>query len=206
MNTNSYKKWKRKTISLNPSKGFTLIEIMVAMSILLILGSIAVLCYFKFLDRARETVCESNLKGLHNAVLEYYNENEALPASLGDLKLEHIRHGYGLAAKTAEWKTKWAHSLINLGIGSEAHAFSLSYEDLKYYGVSQKMFRCPMDGNGGASYAINANIAGLKFEDLKSGEILIAESDSYTFSDTRKLKCRHGSKKGHWPSHWKARP
>jgi prepilin-type N-terminal cleavage/methylation domain-containing protein len=181
---------KDKHVSLN--KGYTLVEIMIALAILLIIATIATSFYFKFLDKARESVCETHLKGLHKAVQLYGIENHALPATLGQLKHQYLKQGYDLAMEQRSWKTKLAQSFLESSLTAEAHAFSLTYENFKNYATNEKMFQCPADHNGGASYALNAEIAGKNLDEIGSDVVLIAESDSYTFSDANDLKYRHG--------------
>jgi hypothetical protein len=142
------------------------------MAVLLIIASIAVFSYVKFVDNARDTVCENNLKGLlKNAVQIYVSENTALPATLGELKLEHLKQGYDLATKNADWKTRLSRSLLELSVPAEAHAFTLNYDDLKSYGARETIFHCPVDHNGGASYAFNTEIAGLKWTEIDSDTV-----------------------------------
>ena len=136
------------------------------LAILLIIASIAVVSYTKYIDNARETVCENNLESLRNALQVYTSETAALPATLGELKLQHLKQGHDLAMEHADWQTKLAHSILEFNITPEAHAFTLNYDDLKEYGASESIFRCPVDHNGGASYAINTAIAGKEWTDI----------------------------------------
>ncbi len=183
-----------KKFYVSSMKGFTLVEIAVAVALLLIISSVAVVSYTKYISNARETVCAENLDGLRNALMIYVSEKAALPTTLGELTPEQIKQGYDLAMQDADWKSKLAHSVLEFSITSEAHAFTLSYEDLKAYGAGHEIFECPEDHNGGASYAINAEIAGLKWSEISADAILIAESDSYTFNNTSDLQLRHEGK------------
>ena len=183
-----------KKFYINANRGFTIVEIAVAVAILMIISSIAIVSYTRYIGNARETVCAENLDGLRNAVMIYVSEKAALPTTLGELEPEHIKQGYDLAMKNADWRSKLAHSVLEFNITSEAHAFTLSYEDLKAYGASHEIFECPEDHNGGASYALNAEIAGKKWSEINADVILIAESDSYTFNNTSDLQLRHESK------------
>jgi prepilin-type N-terminal cleavage/methylation domain-containing protein len=183
-----------KKVNTAANRGFTLLEIVVALAVLLIIASIAVVSYAKFIDNARETVCENNLKGLLDAVKIYGAENGALPATLGDLELDQLKKGYDLAMKNARWKTRLAHTLLEFSAPAKAHAFNLTYEDLRSYGASDAMFQCPQDYNGGASYAINSEIAGIRWGQIDGDVIMIVESDAYTFSDASDLQYRHEDK------------
>lgn len=175
-------------------KRVTFLEIVVAVAVLIIISSIAVVSYTNFNSNARETVCSENLDGLRNAVMIYVSEKAALPTTLGELEPEEIKQGYDLAMKNADWKSKLAHAALELSITAEAHAFTLSYEDLKTYGANHEIFHCPEDHNGGISYAINADIAGKKWSEINADVVLITESDSDTFSKSSDLQLRHEGK------------
>ena len=183
-----------KKFHFNAIRGFTLLEIVVAVAVLMIISSIAVVSYTNYISNASETVCAENLDGLRNAVMIYVREKAALPTALGELEPEQLKKGYDLAMKNAKWKSKLAHSFLEFNITSEAHAFTLSYEDLKAYGANHEIFQCPEDHNGGASYAINADIAGKKWSEISANVVLIAESDSDTFSKSSDLQLRHEGK------------
>jgi prepilin-type N-terminal cleavage/methylation domain-containing protein len=184
-----------KKLPVTANKGFTLLEIVVGLAILLIIASIAVVAYSKHIDHSREAVCEKNLKTLRNAVQVYVSETAALPATLGDLKRHHLEQGHEIALENADWKTKLAYWVEEFNLTPEAQAFTLKYDDLKEYGASEAIFRCPVDPNGGASYAINEVVAGKAWTDLGNDVVLIAESDSYTFIDAHELQSRHGRPK-----------
>ena len=179
---------------INANRGFTIMEIAVALAVLMIISSIAVVSYTKYISNAGETVCAENLKGLRYAVMNYVSEKAALPITLGELEPEQIKQGYDLAMKNADWKSKMTHSVLEFSITSEAHAFTLSYEDLKAYGANHEIFNCPEDHNGGTSYAINADIAGKKWSEINADVVLIAESDSDTFRKSSDLQLRHEGK------------
>ena len=175
--------------------GFTLVEIMIALAVLLILGTIALMSYFKFLDHARETVCETNLKGLHKAVEMYIMENEALPAILGELERKHFDAGYEFAMQDGGWKSRAAQSFLKISVPAEAHASILTYDNFKDYGATRSLFICSADSNGGTSYSLNSAIAGKDWRDIEGHVILIADGDSATFDDVTELAFRHGKKR-----------
>ncbi|MEA1948005.1 MAG: hypothetical protein U9N83_11975 [Thermodesulfobacteriota bacterium] len=91
------------------NKGYTLIGIAFVMAIILILGSIAVASYLKCLEKSKEGICVTNVKVLKNAVELYIIENEAMPAVLGDLKLENPEKGYAQAMEDSDWLTNFSH-------------------------------------------------------------------------------------------------
>ncbi|MEE4603621.1 MAG: prepilin-type N-terminal cleavage/methylation domain-containing protein, partial [Desulfobacteraceae bacterium] len=71
-----------KKFYFNAIRGFTLLEIVVAVAVLMIISSIAVVSYTNYISNASETVCAENLNGLRNAVMIYVREKTALPTTL----------------------------------------------------------------------------------------------------------------------------
>ncbi len=172
-------------------RGFTLIEMLVVVGILLILSSIAMYLYQRGLAHAKETVCQTNLKALKEAIELYSTENEALPGTLGELKLEHLEKGYAKAMGDRAWVIKAYTLLIKLDASDHAYAQFLTYDNLKKYGASEKIFRCPADHNGGASYGINTELEGERWEDVGPDVIVVADCDNYVFDNVNQLSKRH---------------
>jgi len=73
--------FKRKT----GSHGFTLIEMMVVISLILILLSIALPMYNRSIQNARETVFRSNLATLNKVISQYTLDKNKAPLTLDDL-------------------------------------------------------------------------------------------------------------------------
>ncbi|MDW8353106.1 MAG: prepilin-type N-terminal cleavage/methylation domain-containing protein [Bryobacterales bacterium] len=71
-------------------RGFTLIELMIVMTIVTILVSIAVPLYQRSIIRAKESVLKSNLFTLRTMIDEYTIDKQKAPQSLEDL----VREGY----------------------------------------------------------------------------------------------------------------
>ena len=181
--------------SRNVPKGFTLIELLFVAAIILVLASLGIFLYHKGLVYAKETVCETNLRTLNKAIKLYSSENnDALPASLGQLKLEHLEKGYAMVMKDNDWRTKFSFLFLKIDASDEAYAQFLTYENLKEYGVSNKIFHCPSDGNGGASYGINGALEGKKWSEVEEEMITVADSDSYLFDTKDQLAKRHNHK------------
>jgi general secretion pathway protein G len=67
------------------SRGFTLLEIMVVMSIILILLSIAMPIYSASIRRAKEDAFEKSLHTLNQAIFQYTLDKQKAPKSLEDL-------------------------------------------------------------------------------------------------------------------------
>ncbi|HEY4085409.1 MAG TPA: type II secretion system protein [Bryobacteraceae bacterium] len=68
--------------------GFTLIELMIVMAVIIILISVAVPFYQKSIVRAKETVLHSNLSAIRNAIDEYSYDKQKAPQTLQDLVTE----------------------------------------------------------------------------------------------------------------------
>src|ERR1035438_5488412 len=62
--------------------GFTLIEMMIVMAIIVILIAVAVPFYQKAITRAKESVLHSNLSAMRNAIDEYSFDKQKAPSSL----------------------------------------------------------------------------------------------------------------------------
>src|SRR5665213_3170779 len=68
--------------------GFTLIELMIVMSIIVILLGVAIPFYQKSIMRAKETVLHNNLFAMRSAIDEYSYDKQKAPQSLQDLVTE----------------------------------------------------------------------------------------------------------------------
>lgn len=172
-------------------KSFTLGEIIIAVVIVLILATLGLAGYRQVIDNARQRVCESNLKALEAAVEIYSLENERFPATLGDLKLEHLQKGYARVIKDNDWWTKISYLLVKLSSSREAYAQMLTPDNLSRYGVDAQIFNCPADTNGAPSYGINASLEGKQWSEISDDTVIIADCDSYTWRNTSNFAHRH---------------
>jgi general secretion pathway protein G len=68
-----------------PDRGFTLIELMIVMSILLILITIAIPIYNQSILRARESVLRQDLFTMRQVIDQYTLDKQKAPQSLEDL-------------------------------------------------------------------------------------------------------------------------
>jgi general secretion pathway protein G len=66
-------------------RGFTLIEMMIVMAIIVILVAVAVPFYQKAIIRAKESVLHNNIFALRSAIDEYSYDKQKAPQSLQDL-------------------------------------------------------------------------------------------------------------------------
>src|SRR3954453_17621551 len=69
-------------------RGFTIIELMVGMTIISILMSLAIPAYQKAIIRAKESVLHSNLYTMRTLIDEYTFDKQKAPQSLQDLVSE----------------------------------------------------------------------------------------------------------------------
>ena len=67
------------------AKGFTLIELMVVMTILALLLSLAVPRYFHSLDKAREATLRQDLDTMRDAIDKFHGDNGRYPNALDEL-------------------------------------------------------------------------------------------------------------------------
>ncbi|HKH99214.1 MAG TPA: prepilin-type N-terminal cleavage/methylation domain-containing protein [Candidatus Sulfotelmatobacter sp.] len=72
------------------SFGFTLLELMIVISIIMILMAVAVPVYNQSIIQARESVLRSNLSTLRNVISQYTLDKQKAPQSLDDL----VQAGY----------------------------------------------------------------------------------------------------------------
>ena len=67
------------------SRGFTLIELMIVISVILILVSVALPAYNQSIWRARESVLKQNLFAIRSVISQYTLDKQKAPKSLEDL-------------------------------------------------------------------------------------------------------------------------
>ncbi len=75
----------RNIVTGKDQKGFSLLELMIAMFIMIILLSIAVPTYERSVRHARETVLQENLFQMRHAIDQYAADKGKLPKSVDDL-------------------------------------------------------------------------------------------------------------------------
>jgi general secretion pathway protein G len=68
--------------------GFTLIELMIVMAIIVVLISVAIPIYGKSIARAKESVLHNNLFAMRSAIDEYSYDKQKAPQQLSDLVSE----------------------------------------------------------------------------------------------------------------------
>jgi general secretion pathway protein G len=76
---------KLRRATANGSRGFTMIEMIVVIAIILVLIGMAAGRYEKSIIRSREAVLKQDLATMRNAIQQYTLDKEAGPQSLDDL-------------------------------------------------------------------------------------------------------------------------
>jgi len=76
---------RRPRSAIRNQKGFSLLELMIAMFIMIILLSVAVPTYQRSVQHARETVLRENLWQMRRAIDQYAADKGKMPESLEDL-------------------------------------------------------------------------------------------------------------------------
>ena len=82
------------------AQGFTLIEMLVVMSILATLLAIAAPRYFESVARAKESALHSNLRLLRDAIDRFQSDRNRYPDSLQQLVEQHYLRGVPVDAET----------------------------------------------------------------------------------------------------------
>lgn len=72
------------------ARGFTLLELMIVLSIIMILMAVAVPVYNQSIIQARESVLRSNLSTLRNVISQFTLDKQKAPQSLDDI----VQAGY----------------------------------------------------------------------------------------------------------------
>jgi len=78
---------------LRRNDGFTLIELMIVMAIIVILAGMAVVMYANSVTRSKEAVLRTDLFRMRDAIDQYYADKNKYPASLETLVSEKYLRG-----------------------------------------------------------------------------------------------------------------
>lgn len=77
-----------KLLALRRAGGFTLIELMIVMTLIVILASIGLTTYTNGVTRSKEAVLKENLFRLRDSIDQYYADKNNYPETLSSLVLE----------------------------------------------------------------------------------------------------------------------
>lgn len=132
--------------------GFTLVELLVVLSILALLGALAVPALQAALERADRTVCLSNLRQIGQAMSEFVADRGHYPAAEVEIRdstgsvVERKRWYHALApylgAPARAWSSGQGRASIDPETG-RATGFVLPSEDDRDQDVLPRVFRCP---------------------------------------------------------------
>ena len=79
---------RRALSERSESKGFTLIEVLIVVTLVVILASVGMATYTNSTQRAREAVLKEDLFRMRDAIDQYYADKNKYPSSLQDLVSE----------------------------------------------------------------------------------------------------------------------
>ena len=77
-----------KLLAFRRAGGFTLIELMIVMTLIVILASIGLTTYTNGVTRSKEAVLKENLFRLRDSIDQYYADKNSYPETLSSLVLE----------------------------------------------------------------------------------------------------------------------
>jgi general secretion pathway protein G len=105
-------------------QGFTLIELMIVITIILILLGIAAGNYATSVHRARETVLRSDLQELRKAIDNYTLDKQAAPQSLDDLVQAKYLHSVPIDPITRQ--ADWVPQIDNVVLSPDQNATGMT--------------------------------------------------------------------------------
>jgi general secretion pathway protein G len=93
---------RNRQSAIHNSDGFTLLELVMVMTIIVILAAVAVTSYQHIQLKARETILQHNVVEMRKLLDQYAADREKLPASLDDLVSAGYMHDIPVDPTTGE--------------------------------------------------------------------------------------------------------
>jgi len=126
--------------------GFTLIEILVTLTILGILAGVAVPLYTGYIDQARNETAISDIRGCSLALARYYSDNGSYPDSLAVVGYETSRDPWGnpyqyLNISTAKNKQSLRKDRFLVPINSDFDLYSMGKDGISKAPLTAKASR-----------------------------------------------------------------
>jgi len=143
-------------------KAFTVVELIIAVIIVGILGTLAINQYQGFVENADAQVCETNQKALQTAMDIYSLEHDTIPAAVSEIPEKYIEKAFAsIMRQKGSWKIKLAYLAVDLRqkgfFQSVVYAQGLNrLNDLAKGNAG--LLRCPKVPIGQNSYGINSVI------------------------------------------------
>jgi type II secretory pathway pseudopilin PulG len=173
-------------------KAFTIVELIIAVIIVGILGTLAINQYQGFVENADAQVCETNLKTLQNSMESYSLEHDTIPAAVSEIPEKYIEKAFAsIMRQKGSWKIKLAYLVVDWKhrgfFQTVVYAQSLNRLNDLAKGNSG-LLRCPKVPIGQNSYGINSVIKGhrsvyyRKMKRLYPNLVLISDSDAAEMS------------------------
>lgn len=180
-------------------KGFTVMELLLAVMIVTIVVAMASAGYTRYRDKAAMLVDETNLKVLAAAVKLYAYDHNALPGNLGELRPRDLERAYAQVFEGKRSYTFLAFLEENLGLLDIAEAVPPALPD-RYLGENPARVRiCPVDRTAeGRSYGLHANAANRPLSWLldpaNAAVTIVGESDAENPTDSDFVRRHEGGK------------
>jgi prepilin-type N-terminal cleavage/methylation domain-containing protein/prepilin-type processing-associated H-X9-DG protein len=155
-------------MNMNKKKGFTLIELLVVIAIIALLLAILMPSLKKVKERAKQTICMTNLRGIGLAVQLYVNDHDNRTAP---------KHGNGYA---------WTHPATGEEVAAKDAYWGMAYND---YAKNPKIFSCSTfssmkstiytlgDGDIMGGYGINRYFKNMKVTSIRTPATFIVAHD-----------------------------
>jgi prepilin-type N-terminal cleavage/methylation domain-containing protein/prepilin-type processing-associated H-X9-DG protein len=146
-------------------RGFTIIELLVAIGVLLLLLAILIPAFNGVRQKARATECQSNLRSIGQLVGLYMNENDnyfpyAQPGHSASGAWNWSNYGYGPATLGEGWSGNFRGGELPYLAGYRPGPDGIMSPETFTNAKTRHLFRCPADTAGGHSYAANMLIMG----------------------------------------------